>query len=127
MEVQFFLHSLCDIRHPPRTCKCIYSSVAIAALPFSGSVTHLLASQAFCGRMHPSVWKTLRASYWRAPQMSMGLLPLLGVWGSIFQLEVAGIVCGVWLWSCRAAWGWGFVGFAGVTPASAVGKILLLI
>lgn len=60
MEVPFFFQSLRDVRHPPRTCKCIYSSAADAALPFSGSVTHLLVSQAFCGRMHPSVRKMLR-------------------------------------------------------------------
>lgn len=46
---------------------------------FSGSVSHQLALQSFCGRIHPSVRKMLRVSYWRAPQMSTSVLPLLGV------------------------------------------------
>lgn len=72
------LSSLCDVRCPPRSYKCRFVHSNCSA-SFLCSMSHLLALQSLCGRIHPSARKMLKVSYWRAAEVSTHVLPLLGV------------------------------------------------
>lgn len=53
-------------------------------------MSHLLALQSLCGRIHPSARKMLKVFYWRAPEVSTHVLPLLGVCRGDWERFLAG-------------------------------------